>query len=182
LDDLDVSLPAPLWPPVVRRRFELEALVACAGPVAESLARREEPPVLAGYVPPTPVERMLDQVVVLSESERAELASGDADLPELDDDTKIAYDAAYLLAGRFGARAQFELLQAQTIELLQHPRALRLVRALAGELIEHETLGGEDVRRVLERADERAPRSKRRPREVVAIEPWPYLRRSRLAA
>jgi hypothetical protein len=119
LDELDVSLPAPLWPPAVRRRFELEALVACAGPIAESIARREEPAVLAGYVPPSPVERMFDEVVVLSESERAELESGDADLPELDDDTKVAYDASYLLAGRFGARAQFELLQAQTIGLLQ---------------------------------------------------------------
>lgn len=51
-----------------------------------------------------------------------------ADLPDLDSDAKVAYDAAYLLAGRLGARVQFELLRAQTADLLQRPRAVRLVR------------------------------------------------------
>jgi hypothetical protein len=157
LDDLDLSLPAPLWHPAVRRRFELEALVALAGPVGESLARREEPPVHAGYVPPTPIERMLDQVTALTARESEQLANGDADAPEVDSDTRVAYDLAYLLAGQFGVRLQFELFRAHAIELLQHPRALRLVRILADELMRHETLGGEDVRRVLERAGEREP-------------------------
>jgi hypothetical protein len=94
LDDLDVSLPAPLWHPAVRRRFELEALVACAGPVAESLARRDEPPVLAGYVPPSPVERMLDQVTALTTKEEQQLAAGSADAPELETDTTKAYELA----------------------------------------------------------------------------------------
>jgi hypothetical protein len=31
------DLLSPLWPPAVRRRFELEALVGGAGPVAEGL-------------------------------------------------------------------------------------------------------------------------------------------------
>jgi hypothetical protein len=148
--------------------------------VAESLARREEPPLLADYVPETPVERMLDQVSALRESESAELASGDADLPALDSDTKAAYNAAYLLAGSLGARAQFELLQSQTIDLLEHRRALRLVRALADELIRHETLGGEDVRRVLERADGRDLTRSARCGRRWAIEPWPMLRRARV--
>lgn len=105
-------------------------------------------------------------------------------MPELETDTKVAYDAAYLLAGRLGARVQFELLQAQTSNLLRHPRALRLVRALADELLRHETLGGEDVRRVLERADTRQARSDRvNERDLytgVAIEPWPTLRCTRV--
>lgn len=45
---------------------------------------------------------MLEQVAALSEHERTELASGDSDLPELDSDTKVAYDAAFLLAGPLG--------------------------------------------------------------------------------
>jgi hypothetical protein len=181
LDELDVSLPAPLWPPAARRRCELEALVACAGPIAEGVAGREEPPLPADYVPPSPVERMLEQVTVLSKSERAELESGDADLPELDDDTKVAYDAAYLLAGCLGVRAQLELLQAQTIDLLQQPRVLRLVRVLADELIRHETLGGADVCRVLEPSNRQSARGKCGLRETITIEPWPVLRCTQVA-
>jgi hypothetical protein len=64
----------------------------------------------------------------------------------------------------------------------QHPRALRLVRALADELMRHETLGGGDVRRVLERADERRAGTQSDVFAGVAIEPWPILRRARLAA
>jgi hypothetical protein len=97
-----------------------------------------------------------------------------------DSDAKVAYDAAYLLAGRLGARVQFELLRAQTADLLQRPRAVRLVRALADELMRHETLGGEDVRRVLERAETRQARPDRvNDRDLYAgatIEPWPTLR------
>lgn len=125
---------------------------------------------------------MLDQVTALSESERAELASGDADLPEIDDDTKVAYDAAYLLAGHLGARAQFELLQAQTIELLQQPCVLRLVRVLADELIREETLGGADVRLVLEQADKKRSGGMCVLHGATTIEPWPILRHTRRAA
>ncbi|HEU5279978.1 MAG TPA: hypothetical protein VFU26_13890 [Gaiellaceae bacterium] len=70
-------------------------------------------------------------------------------------------------------------MQSQTIDLLQRPRALRLVRALADELIRHETLGGADVRRVLERAERRGAFPERELQMGDRIEPWPLLRCTR---
>jgi hypothetical protein len=71
----DVSLPAPIWPPAVRRCLEVEALIACACPVAEAIAAKENWPRRATYVRPTAVERMLDEVAALTEGERGEIAA-----------------------------------------------------------------------------------------------------------
>ncbi len=128
--------------------------ISLAGREAEFLA--SEP--TRDYVPEpelTVADRVaLGHVLALTREDARQIARGNGDEPPPKNDETSAADSVFLLADQRSAQL-LALLRLETRIPARTERFARLCSAVAGQLLEHESLGARDVRRILRTADER---------------------------
>lgn len=140
-DRLDPGASVVMWPADVRRGIERRAMVSAAGDLAAlHLAADRE-----GRQPPPVAEQAADQ---LTRRERADLERAAADTTLPSDAANLAEYAQLMFGNRVQAAGRWlEWIEAETVDLVRGHAGH--VHRLAAALLEHKTLSGAAVRRIL---------------------------------
>jgi hypothetical protein len=159
--DRYLGLPVPLLPGRLRRYIETDILISLAGDEAARVLWFRSPE--TGYRPETAedeaaAEALANELVSLSRTERKKLV--EAERSEHQHDADRAWLIAHAAVDDpIEAGAYLEWLRILTRGLIQSTRCLRLIDALAAELLEHEVLSDRAVRTILLAADGKEPRA-----------------------